>query len=62
MYFLRTLVVSAVLCVSGAYAATIPIAGYAEGDVIEINIKMHHELPTPEGAGVRFSEKLVFPW
>ena len=62
MYFLRALVFSAVLCASGTFAATIPIAGYAEGDVIEINIKMHHERPTPKGAGVLLSEKLVFEW
>ena len=51
MYFLRTLVVYAVLCASGAFAAAVPIDGYARGDVIEINIKMH---------GVRVSEKLFF--
>jgi len=60
MYFLRTLVFSAVLCASGAFAAIIPIAGDAGRDVIEINIKLHHEGPTPEGDGVLVSEKFVF--
>jgi hypothetical protein len=60
MYFLRTLVFSAVLCASGTFAAILPVGAYAEGNTIEISIKVHHELPIPNDAGVGVSEKLVF--
>jgi hypothetical protein len=63
MYFLRTFVFSAVLWASGTYAATLPVGGCAEGNAIEIDIKMQHESPTPKGAGEvasEVSEKLVF--
>jgi hypothetical protein len=60
MHFLRTLVFSAVFCVSGAFAATIRVAQSEctrEKD-IEIDFKIH---PITKGADVGTSEQLVFP-
>lgn len=60
MHFLRTLVSSAILCVAGAYALTVPVGGYAGENDMEITIKIHHEQSVPTDAEIGISEQLVF--
>jgi len=61
MYFLHTLVFSAVFCVSGALAATIRIdqSDCAGEKGIEIDFKIPDERPIPEGINVGTSNQLV---